>query len=254
MNFFFILNGKRVKQIIIIIVAAFFTASIFYIENVIQQPVFSTKNGPRAIYKGDNKEKKVSLTFDISWGDEKAIPILDTLKKEGITNTTFFLSAEWAESHPDIVKRIIDDGHEIGSKGYKYVDYTKLEDQQIRNDILRAKEVFEKLGIKEITLLRTPTGAFNHNVLNIAEKLGLTVVHWSVDSEDWTNPGVEKIIENVLNELNKGDIILLHASDSAIQTNKALPQIIRGIKQKGLSFGTVSDLIANAKVKSNEIK
>lgn len=254
MNFFFILNGKRVKQTIIIIVAAFFTASIFYVENIVQQPVFSTKNGPRAIYKGDSKEKKIALTFDISWGDEKATPILDTLKKEGITNTTFFLSAVWAEQHPNIVKRIVDDGHEIGSKGYKYVDYTKLEDQQIRKDISHANEVFKKLGVKNITLLRTPTGSLNQNVISIAEKLGLTVVHWSIDSQDWTNPGVAKVTENVLNKLHKGDIILLHASDSAIQTNEALPQIIRGIKEEELSFGTVSDLISNAEVKSKEVK
>lgn len=254
MNFFYILNGKRVKQTIIILVAAFFTASILFVENVAQQPVFSTKDGPRAIYKGDGNGKKIALSFDISWGDEKALPILDTLKKEGITNATFFLSAAWAERHPDIVKRIIADGNEIGSLGYKYVDYTKLEDQKIRRDILQAQEVFQKLGVKDITLLRPPTGNFNQAVLSIAEKLGFTVVHWSIDSDDWQNPGVNIIVDNVLHKLHKGDIILLHASDSVKQTNEALPKIIRGIKQDNYKVVSISELIANGDSKSKEVR
>lgn len=252
MNFFFVLNGKKLKQFLIIAVAAFFTAGIFYVENI-QQTVFSTKNGPRAIFEGDGNGNKIALTFNISWGDEKAIPILNTLKKKGI-KTTFFLSAMWAERHPDTVKRIIEDGHEIGSMGYKYTNYTKLEGNKIRSDILQAQEVFKKLELKNVTLLRPPTGNFNKTVLEVANKLGMTVVHFSVNSEDWTNPGVEIIVENVLKDLHKGDIILLHASDSAKQTNDALPKIINELKHDGYSFTSVSELIANSNAISKEIK
>jgi len=254
MNFFLILNSKQLKQTLIILVAAFFTAGILYIENGVYLPVFSTEEGPRAIYKGEKEGKKIALTFDISWGDTKALPILDLLQKEGIKNATFFLSAAWAERHPDIVKRIVEDGHEIGSMGYEYKNYTELEEAKVKRDILHAREVFKTLGVKDITLLRPPNGNFDKTVLKVADSVGYTVVHWSVNSNDWKNPGVDQIVNNVTSKLKGGDIVLLHASDSAKQTEKALPAIIKGVKQKGYSNATVSDIISNAEAKSKEIK
>lgn len=254
MNFFFILNGKKVKQTMIILVASFFTAGILYIENGLLFPVFSTADGPKAIYKGEQADKKVSLTFDISWGDTKALPILDQLKTEGIKNATFFLSASWAERHPDIVKRIIEDGHEIGSMGYQWKNYLELEDTKIKKDLLQAQEVFKTLGVKKVNLVRPPTGNFDKRVLKVANSLGFTVVHWSIDSKDWTNPGVNEIVENVTTKLKGGDIVLLHASDSAKQTNQALPAIIKTLNQKGYTNSSISDIIANADAKSEEIK
>lgn len=78
-------------------------------------------------------------------GRQKAIPILDTLKEREIKNATFFLSAAWAERHPDIVERIMKDGHEIGSMGYNYTSYTSLETNEIRRDLLRAQDVLRNL-------------------------------------------------------------------------------------------------------------
>ena len=88
MKFFFVFNGKSLKNISLILIAAFFTAWFLYIENLAQIPVFSTKDGPKAVYRG---EKDLALTFNIGWGDEKAEPILDTLKKENVKAATFFL-------------------------------------------------------------------------------------------------------------------------------------------------------------------
>lgn len=249
MKFFFVLNGKSIKQALIILVAAFFTAWFFFIENMAQTPVFSTGDGPKAIYKG---EKDIALTFNIGWGDEKAEPILDVLKKENVPNATFFLSGAWAESHPDLVNRIVKEGYEIGILGYDYKDYTELEESKIRQDISKAQEAFKKLNLKEIELLRAPTGHFDKRTLTISEKMGYTVVHWSLDSKDWTNPGVKTIVDNV-SKAKKGDIILLHASDSAKQTAKALPGIIQEIKSKNLKMVTVSEMIANGNAKSSEI-
>lgn len=254
MNNFYVMHVKNIKQILIIVIAALFTAGILYIENVMQFPVFSTADGPKAIFRGEEKENKVSLTFDISWGDEKAAPILETLKKNGVTNATFFLSAAWAERHPEIVKQIIKDGHQIGSMGYSYKNYTSLEATEIRRDLLMAQDVFKELGLKDIKLLRPPTGNFNQEILTIAERYGYTVVHYSVDSDDWTNPGVSKIVKNVNDSVQGGDIILLHASDSAKQTQKALPKIVEGLKQKGLKNVSVAELIANSSARSTEVK
>ncbi|MCC2931712.1 MULTISPECIES: polysaccharide deacetylase family sporulation protein PdaB [Bacillus] len=254
MNHFYVWHIKRVKQLIIILIAAFAAASFFYIQRAVPLPVFSTDSGPKAIYKGETDSKDIALTFDISWGDKKAEPILNTLKANGIKNATFFLSASWAERHPDTVARIVKDGHQIGSMGYAYKNYANLEDSEIKKDINRAQTAFEKLGIKDIRLLRPPTGQFNKNVLSIAKQYNYTVVHYSVNSHDWTNPGVEKIVDNVNRQVSGGDIILLHASDSAKQTEEALPEIIHHIREKGLKNVNVGDLIANTDAKSAEVK
>lgn len=250
MNFFLVFSGKSVKQILLVLIAAFFTALFLFVGNLSLSPVFSTKDGPKAVYRG---EKDIALTFNIGWGDEKAEPILDVLKKENVKSATFFLAGSWAERHPDIVNRIAKEGFEIGILGYNYEDYTELEDMKIGKDIAKAKEAFRKLNIKDIKLLRAPTGHFDERSLKIAERYGYSIVHWSVDSKDWTNPGVNKIVENV-KKADKGDIVLLHASDSAKQTAKALPQILADIRAKGLKPVSVSEMIANGNVQSKEIE
>ncbi|WP_019157137.1 polysaccharide deacetylase family sporulation protein PdaB [Robertmurraya massiliosenegalensis] len=250
MNFFFVLNGKTIKQLTLIVVAAFFTAWFLYLESFIHIPTFSDKNDPKAIYKG---EKDLALTFNIGWGDEKAEPILDILKKEKITTATFFLSGSWAERHPDLVNRIVKDGYEIGILGYNYIDYTDVKEEEIRKDLATAIEAFSKLNIKNIKHARAPTGHFDQKTLKVAERYGLTLVHWSVDSKDWTNPGVEIIVDNV-SKAKKGDIILMHASDSAKQTADALPSILKELRKKGHKLITVSEMIVNADSSTKEIK
>ncbi|MGX1266448.1 polysaccharide deacetylase family sporulation protein PdaB [Rossellomorea marisflavi] len=249
MNTFHTVNAKRLKQVALIIVISFFTALMVYSANTSSIAVFGTKDGPKAVFKG---EKGVALTFNIGWGDEKAKPILEELKRMNVQSATFFLSGAWAERHPELVEQIVKQGYEIGNLGYAYSDYTDMEPEKIRQDILKADTIFKKLDVQEVKLLRSPTGHFDKETLKVADSLGLTLVHWSVDSKDWTNPGVDEIVENV-GEAKKGDIILLHASDSAKQTEKALPEIIKELQSKG-SFINVSDMISNGDAKSSLIQ
>ena len=249
MKFFIVLQAKNIKQYSLIILTALFTAWFLFVQNILQMPVFTTEDGPKAVYKG---EKNVAITFNIGWGDEKAAPILKTLKREKIRSATFFLSGSWAERHPDMVNTIIKEGYEIGMLGYDYKDYSELEDKEIINDISKAQEVFKKLNVKDLELIRAPTGHFDKRLLKISESFGYTVVHWSIDSKDWTNPGVNQIVQNV-NKAQKGDIILLHASDSAKQTNKALPQVLNELRSKNLNFVNVSEMISNSTARSEEI-
>jgi peptidoglycan-N-acetylglucosamine deacetylase len=250
MNFFLVLSTRRVKQYGLIILTALFTAWFLFVQNMIHVPVFSTPDGPKAVYKG---EKNIALTFNIGWGDERAVPILKTLKKEKVRSATFFLSGSWAERHPEIVTDIVKQGYEIGLLGYAYKDYSDLKDEEITKDISRAQQVFKKLNVKNIVLLRAPTGHFDKRLLTITKRFHYTVVHWSVDSKDWTNPGVDQIVQNI-EHARKGDIILLHASDSAKQTNKALPQSLEVIRSKNLHFVSVSEMISNSSARHEEIK
>jgi peptidoglycan/xylan/chitin deacetylase (PgdA/CDA1 family) len=109
MNFFWILSAKQLKKIGLLAVAIIFAGGIIYAERQ-NVNVFLPLNEeePSAIYSVKTDKKVVALTFDISWGEERAGPILDVLEQKGVKKSTFFLSSPWAEGHPDIVKRIVD--------------------------------------------------------------------------------------------------------------------------------------------------
>lgn len=253
MYLFFITSKRKIKQSLFIVAASFLTAVLLFMQSYSNYSVFSTKLGPHAIYKGDESKKNVALTFDISWGDEQTIPILDTLKRYHITNSTFFISASWAERHPDIIERIVSDGHEIGLMGYVFKDYTNMETTEIKRDINKSIEIFTKLNINNISLIRPPTGSFNKDIIQIADDYGLTVVHWNNDSHDNEVPGISTIIKNVTEDISGGDIVLLDASDSALQTKKALPGLIQELRGKGYQNVSVTQLISNAEAKSKEL-
>ena len=249
MPFFYVTNARRGKQLVLLLIIAFFTALFFYVEFLAVSPSFSINGQPKIIYKG---EKGVALTFNIGWGDEKAEEILKALKEENIDAATFFLAGSWVERHPHIVKMITDQGYEIGLLGYSYNDYTELEEPEIERDITKGLEAFRKAGIEKPLLLRTPTGDVDRRVLKIAEKSNLTLVHWSINSMDWKNPGT-KVIAKHVSQAKKGDIILLHASDAAKQTAKAIPLIKEQIAAKKLKLLSVSEMISNSKSTSHEI-
>lgn len=198
------------------------------------------------LMKGNTKEKNIALTFNISWGEEKVYDILNALEKHDI-RAAFFVSGEWAERHPQIVEEITKQQHELGMLGYRYKNYLEQEIVQVRKDMLYAKEVFRKLGYKNVQYIRPPSGHFNKDVMDVAERLDLHVIHWSIDPGDWENPGAKKIIDNVKKASN-GDIILLHASDAAKQTAEALHTLIPYFKDKKYSFVTISELYHEVKV------
>ncbi len=253
MKFFWIFNGAKFKQYFVIMMAAIFAIGIAYAEKQ-NIAVYTLGKGPAAIYKVETTQKKLALTFDISWGEQRVTPILDILEQKGVKKATFFLSAEWSKEHPEIVKRITDLGFEVGSHGYKHINYSRLTDEEIKAQISKADTILQEVLGKKPTLIRTPNGDIDKRVLRIANNMNYTVIQWDTDSKDWLNPGVDQIVENVMSKAHPGDIILLHASDSSKQTHLALPAIIDQLKGKGYELVTVSELIADAKVKAKEIE
>ncbi|SHH88394.1 polysaccharide deacetylase family protein [Desulfosporosinus lacus] len=218
-----------------------------YRENVTS--VFSGKLKP--IYSVNVNTKAIGLTFDISWGEKTAEPILDILKKEE-TQATFFLSSPWAEKHQELVRRMITEGHEIGSHGNRHIDLNTLGAEEIGKEITSAQQVLEKITGQKIRLIRTPNGAYNNKVIATADELGYRVIQWSVDSLDWKRPGPSAVVNNVLNGprpgtgAKPGDIILFHASDSAPDTIEALPTVIQSLKSKGNTLLPVGKLLSQA--------
>jgi polysaccharide deacetylase family sporulation protein PdaB len=251
---FWIFNARRLKQYLIIFTAALFAVGIAWAERENITIFTSGKTGPAAFYKADTQEKKLALTFDISWGEQRTGPILDILEKKGVKKATFFLSSPWSETHPQIVKRIKDLGFEIGSHGHKHVNYSGLSDEEIKAQIGKADEILKKITGTSPKLIRTPNGDFDKRVLRVADSMGYSVIQWDTDSKDWKNPGTEQIVQNVLKKAHPGDVVLLHASDTCQQTHLALPTIIDQLRDKGYQFVSVSELMAGTNTNTKEIQ
>lgn len=246
MNMFYVINGKKVKRYMLLFVALLFAGGVVYAErdNI---SVFSPEQ-PAAIYSVPTDKKVVALTFDISWGDTRAEPILQALKENNVTQATFFVSSVWSKSHPEIVQKIVEAGYEIGSHGHKHENYTKLSDEDIRSQIQTAHAIISEVSGKAPELIRLPNGDFDKRVLRIAGELNYKVIQWDTDSMDWMNIGTDKIVERVISRAHPGDIILMHASDAAIHTQDALPHIISKLRSQGYEFVSVNQLISQTEV------
>ncbi|MFC4389283.1 polysaccharide deacetylase family protein [Gracilibacillus marinus] len=248
----YILDIKKQKKFIIIIPVALFVAFYLYLQST-SLFTFSSQEDPAALHNGNKKHSSIAITFNISHGTEKVEPILAQLAKLN-TKATFFVSGEWAERHPDLLEKIVEEKHEIGMLGYQYSPYQTEDIQKIKNDITKAKTAFEKLGYKDTYLYRTPNGYLNEEILKAAELQGLKTIHWSINPNDWKNPGTDKITDHVLSNIRNGSIVLLHASDSVKQTEKALQKMLPEIQLKKFSLVTISELITNVDIKQQELK
>ncbi|WP_117149440.1 polysaccharide deacetylase family sporulation protein PdaB [Paraliobacillus zengyii] len=252
MNYFFIVKLKRIKRVGLLVFLALFTALFLWIESESDFSVFSTKDNPAALSKGDPNDSSIALTFNISWGSEMVEPTLEKLKAHDV-KATFFIIGEWAEHHPDLLEKIEADGHEVGMMGYRYKSYLQQDIEEVRKDLAKASEIFTVLGYPDLSLLRTPSGHLNEEVLELAENQGYDVIQWNINPRDWENPGTDKIIDHVMTNTDNGDIILLNASDSVKQTPDALETILPGLKEKGFSFVTISEIITRAKALNKEV-
>lgn len=225
---------SRAKVLLII-----FTAVIFLLSSAIY---VQANHKLKPIYGVETDKKIVALTFDISWGTNTPMPVIDILKNNNI-KSTFFLSGPWVKQYPDIPKRIQADGHEIGSHGYRHINLSNLSKNEIKDEIQKAHDNIKEVTGVDANLIRTPNGDFNDIVIEAIHEVNYEAIQWETDSLDWMNPGVNNIVERVTKKVHPGDIILMHASDTCKQTTEALPIVINNLKNQGYEFVTVSELL-----------
>ncbi|MFY9120257.1 MAG: polysaccharide deacetylase family sporulation protein PdaB [Syntrophomonadaceae bacterium] len=196
----------------------------------------------KPVYQVKTDRKVVALTFDISWGNQTPMPVIEILKENKI-KATIFLSGPWVKQNPDVVKRIKEDGHEIGSHGYRHINLSNLSKTEIKDEINKAHQNIKEVAGVEPSLIRTPNGDYSDQVIEAIHESNYEAIQWSVDSLDWMNPGVDTIVERVSKRVHPGAIILMHASDSCKQTTDALPRVIDNLHKQGYEIVTVSELL-----------
>lgn len=188
------------------------------------------------------QEKVVVLTFDDGPDPAYTGPILDILKKKQV-GATFFVLGECVEANPDLLRRMLKEGHEIGNHGYTH-DYSQRYSQSKTLDEIRRtdKAVYAATGIH--TYFYRPPGGFTlKSQTEIINRNGYEVILWSADSRDWRKPGVNRIKKNVLSNVFPGAIVLFHdGGGMRSQTVKALEQVIDQLRVNGYRFVTLREL------------
>ena len=212
----------------------------------------SAEGKMRPIYSARTADKEVALTFDISWGEKMPPKVLDVLRAQNL-KATFFLSGPWARKHPELVARIVADGHEVQSHGQEHVNFSGLSREGVATNVQAAHAILREMTGAQPRYIRPPNGDFDQKSLAATRDVGYETVIWSVDSRDWMNPGVGAIINYAVGKAHPGAIILLHASDSCKQTDQALPAVIDGLKAKGFKLLLLSDLMRHSPAPNGRI-
>ncbi|MBX6351617.1 MAG: polysaccharide deacetylase family protein, partial [Clostridia bacterium] len=197
----------------------------------------------RPVYYVVTRSRVMALTFDISWGTQAVGEVLAVLR-DYRQPATFFLSGPWSSAHPEIVRRIAKDGHEIASHGEAHVNLSRESDAAIAENLATADAVLTELAGRKPRFFRPPNGDFDARVVRIAALRGEETVIWSIDSLDWLRRDPDEIARRVVAGAFPGAIILFHASDSAPATAAALPRVFRELGEMGYRLLPLGELLA----------
>ncbi|TXK80999.1 polysaccharide deacetylase family protein [Paenibacillus sp. N3.4] len=181
---------------------------------------------------------KGTVAITIDDGPTKDTGKLLSILKEQNTHVTFFFLGQNASKYHESVTQAVYEGHEVGYHSDTHPQMSKMtfeEQEKEFNTGLAKLVMWDK---KPVTLFRPPYGAYNNDTKLITEEHHMNMVLWNEDPKDWSSTDASKIAKNVLSEVKSGSIIVMHDHPSTIA---ALPEIIKGIKSKGLKLVTISN-------------
>ena len=185
-----------------------------------------------------------SITFDDGPNPRATPLILDTLKAEGV-KATFFVLGQHAERWPELVRRMADEGHQLGNHGYWHRKLHRKLPGYVRDDLTRGADAIQRACGVRPRVFRAPHGFRSPWVTPIARSLGERTIGWSLGVWDSARPGVDEIVHRALRGVRAGSILLLHDGDGydpdgdRLQTAHALPAIIDGLRGRGFRFETL---------------
>jgi len=206
-------------------------------------PVPTPEVTAREILWGNRDRPWVSLTFDADSAAEPVPVILDALKQYDV-RATFFVLGWWAERHPDLVRRMVAEGHEIGNHSNTHPDFRELTREQIVEELAAAEAIMQEIaGLTTKPYFRPPYSYRNELVRQVCAEEGYLTVLWTVDAFDWKRDATqETILQEILENVMPGAIIVQHAGDE--NSAAALPRIIEELRAQGYELVTLSEVLA----------
>ena len=194
-------------------------------------------------YRAAGNTVKIALTFDDGPHPYYTDEILAILEKEGIKATFFTIGCN-VMAYPDITKRVIAAGHEIGNHTYTHPLVPLTTAAALEEEISKTDALLSSLGCPPTQFFRPPQGKFPTDKTGLLERTGKIAVLWSIDTRDWEHKPSEEIVRMVEAQVAGGDIILFHDFVSGeSQTIPAIKKLIPTLKERGYQFVTLSELL-----------
>ncbi len=188
-----------------------------------------------AVFVGDDL-KKVYLTFDEGYENGYTAPILDTLKEKQV-KAVFFVTYDYVKRNPQLVRRMIDEGHIVGNHSWSHPSMPSCSDEQARDEIMELHDLVKKEFDYEMQLFRFPMGEFSPRMLAIVKQCGYQSVFWSFAYVDWNvdnQPDETRSLEKVTNGAHNGAIYLLHAVSKT--NSNILGDVIENVRKQGYTW------------------
>jgi len=219
--------------------------SILWVYREVKPTVNLENLGAVPIYRGNPHKPAAALMVNVAWGTEYLPSMLNILKREGI-KATFFLDGSWLKKHPNEAKAIKAQGHEIGNHAFSHPMMSRLSAERIRQEILQTEHLMQQILQLKSRWFAPPAGDYNQQVVTLAHQNKMHTVLWTVDTVDWKkSSSPEWMIQRVNKQLGNGSLLLTHPTD---RTVKALPEMIRIGKRKGIKWGTISEVLSSKRI------
>ncbi len=199
-----------------------------------------------AYYIGDTNKKTIYLTFDAGYENGYTATILDALKKHNI-KVTFFLVGNYVTSSPDLVKRMVEEGHTVANHTYHHPNMSSISSQEsFLKELQDLEATYESItGQKMAKFYRPPQGKYSVNNLKMAKENGYKTFFWSLAYVDWYNdkqPTREQAFSKLLSRIHPGAIVLLHSTSKT--NSEILDELLSKWEEMGYSFGTLEELVS----------
>jgi peptidoglycan/xylan/chitin deacetylase (PgdA/CDA1 family) len=186
--------------------------------------------------------KEIAITFDDGPHKTNTPQLLDILKQRGI-RATFFVVGQNAAEYPDILKRIVAEGHELANHSYTHPVLASMSQSAVHEQLDKTHQAVLKATGVSMKLLRPPYGALSEpQRRTVNNEFGYKVILWSVDPLDWKVRDAARVQNEIVSHTQAGSIVLAH--DIHKSTVDAMPETLDKLTEKGFKFVTVSELLA----------
>lgn len=197
-----------------------------------------------AVYLGDETKPRIYLTFDAGYENGSTAQILDALKKHNAP-ATFFLVGNYLEQNPDLVQRMVSEGHTVGNHTYHHYDMSAISDPEaFKKELTSLEELYRQVTGEELPkYYRPPQGIYSEENLRQAQALGYRTVFWSLAYVDWQNdkqPTKEEAFAKLLPRIHNGAVVLLHSTSKT--NGEILDELLTRWEEMGYEFGTLDEL------------